>query len=76
MPMRSRVRRFSWILASAFAFAFGLLPKSAFAQGNCGQQLVYCFDRAAQLRTSTQRSVAGIQCEIDYVACTLRSIRF
>lgn len=74
MPMRSRVRRFSWILA--LAFSFGLIPSGASAQGNCGQQLVYCFDRAAQLRTSYERSVAGLNCEIDYVACTLRSIRF
>jgi len=72
--MRSRFRRFSWIFA--LAFSFGLIPSGASAQGSCGQQLAYCFDRAAQLRTPTERSAAGLNCEIAFVACTLRSIRF
>ena len=72
MPMRSALPRFSWILALGLA----LLPKGASAAKSCGQQFLVCIDRAAQMRTTNERSVAGINCEIDFVVCSLRSIRF
>ncbi len=71
MPMRSALPRFSWILALGLA----LLPKGASA-ANCAQQFLVCIDRAAQMRTPAERSVAGLHCEVDFVACALRSIRF
>ncbi len=72
MPIRSALPRFSWILALGLV----LLSKGAPAANNCGQQFLVCIDRAAQMRTTNERAAAGLHCEIDFVACALRSIRF
>ncbi len=63
------------ILAGLFGLAV-LLGTSAevHAQGRCFGKLRDCFVKAAKMRGWADRTIAGLDCELDFVECARRKI--
>lgn len=71
MHERPRIAR----IAAALAFVAAAFSSSpVLAQRNCTAQLMTCYDRAAQQSTAIRRSVAALDCEIEFVGCARKSI--
>jgi hypothetical protein len=71
--MTSHVRKLVRLVPVALAIAFVLLG-SRTVSAQCFSNLAACYQRAALRDTWWERSLAGADCELDFIDCTRRAL--
>jgi hypothetical protein len=71
--MKRRISRFLFAVTIAATLSALAPPR---AEAGCLQQSVDCMDRASQLATTFQRSIAGVDCLIQLIGCVRRALGF
>ena len=71
--MTSRVRKLVRLVPIGLAIAF-VLAGSRTVSAQCFQNLASCYQRAALRETWWERSLAGADCELDFIGCAREAI--